>query len=366
MRETTESLRARLRRRAGLATAEGRCLIIGEVAQAHDGSLGLAHAFVDAIANAGADAVKFQTHIAAAESTPGEPWRVRFSRQDATRYDYWRRMEFTEDQWRGLRAHAESRGLLFLSSPFSLEAVELLEHVGVAAWKVASGEVPNGALLDRMLATRLPVLLSSGMSDWEELDGAVARVQAGGVPVAVLQCTTAYPCPPEQIGLNLLGEFRARYGCPVGLSDHSGSPYPSLAAVTLGAEVLEVHVTLSREMFGPDVPASLTTAELRHLVDGVRFTERMLASPVDKSAAAEATAPLRRLFTKSVVARVALPAGTLLLAEHLAAKKPGTGIPAARLPELLGARTTRALAADELLSLADVDGARAADAAPVP
>ncbi|HEX6863525.1 MAG TPA: N-acetylneuraminate synthase family protein, partial [Thermoanaerobaculia bacterium] len=106
------------------------CLLIGEVAQAHDGSLGTAHAFIDVIAAAGADAVKFQTHIAAAESTPGEPWRVRFSRQDESRYDYWKRMEFTEDQWRGIAEHARERGLLFMSSPFSIQSVELLERVG--------------------------------------------------------------------------------------------------------------------------------------------------------------------------------------------------------------------------------------------
>jgi len=328
-------------------------VIIGEVAQAHDGSLGLAHAYVDAIADAGADAVKFQTHIAAAESTPGEPWRVKFSPQDATRYDYWKRMEFTEDQWRGLKEHADRRGLLFLSSPFSLEAVDLLTRLGMAAWKVASGEVANAPMFDRILATGRPVLVSSGMSPLAELDAAVARVLAHDVPLAVLQCTSAYPCPPEKVGLNLLPLFRERYGCAVGLSDHSGTIYAGLAAATLGADVLEVHVTMSREMFGPDVAASLTTSELRQLVDGVRFVERMAASPVDKNAAAGETAALRALFTKSVVARVDLPAGTRLRAEHLAAKKPGTGIPAARLPELVGARLERSVRADELL--ADVD-----------
>src|SRR5688572_15214815 len=133
------------------------CIVIGEVAQTHDGSLGMAHAFIDAIATAGADAVKFQTHIAAAESTSAEPWRVKFSGQDESRYAYWRRMEFVEEQWHGLRRHAAQRGLLFLSSPFSVEAVELLTRVGVAAWKVPSGEVGNPVLFDRMAATRLPV-----------------------------------------------------------------------------------------------------------------------------------------------------------------------------------------------------------------
>lgn len=353
---TAPSLRQRLRADAGLPADDARCLIIAEVAQTHDGSLGLAHAFVDAAATAGADVIKFQTHIAAAESTPGEPWRVKFSRQDASRYDYWRRMEFTPEQWQGLRDHAAERGLLFLSSPFSLEAVELLTRVGTCAWKVASGEVANDAMLDAMLATGRPVLLSSGMSDWAELDRAVARVRAHAVdvPLAVLQCTSAYPCPPERTGLNLLAEYRARWNCAVGLSDHSGTIWPSVAAATLGAEVLEVHLTLSRELFGPDVPASVTSAEFAQLVDGVRRIERMLAAPVDKDAESAALAPMRRLFTKSVVARTALPAGTVLQPEHLTAKKPGTGIPAHRLPELVGARLLRDVDADTLLAPDDL------------
>jgi N-acetylneuraminate synthase len=154
--------------------------------------------------------------------------------------------------------------------------------------------------------------------------------------------------------LNLLSVFRERYECAVGLSDHSGTIYPGLAAATLGAEVLEVHVTMSRQMFGPDVVASVTTAELRQLVEGVRFVERMTAAPVDKDVAAAEAAPLRSLFTKSVVARVDLPAGTLLRPEHLTAKKPGTGIPAARLPELVGARLERSVRADELLADTDL------------
>src|SRR5918993_3637807 len=164
-----------------------RCLIIGEVGIAHDGSLGTAHAFIDAIAAAGADAVKFQTHIAAAESTPAEPFRVKFSRQDATRYEYWRRMEFSEAQWRGLAEHAREQGLLFLSSPFSVEAVELLSRVGMPMWKIASGEVSNRLLLEAVAATGQPVLLSSGMSSLAELDVAVDRVRHAGAPLGVMQ-----------------------------------------------------------------------------------------------------------------------------------------------------------------------------------
>ncbi len=331
------------------------CLIIAEVAQAHDGSLGTAHAFIDAIAGAGADAVKFQTHIAAAESTPDEPWRVKFSPQDATRFDYWKRMEFTDEQWNGLKQHADDCGLIFLSSPFSFEAVDLLTRVGVAAWKVPSGETANLPMLDQMTATGLPVILSTGMSPMDEIDTAVERIRSRGIEPAVLQCTTDYPCPPEKVGLNLVSEFRERYGCPVGLSDHSGTIYPGLAAATLGIEMLEVHVTFNREMFGPDVPASITTEELRRLVEGIRFIETMNAHPVNKEKMARDLKPLRDMFTKSVVAQKNLEVGTVLKPEDLTLKKPGTGLPAARLPELVGRQLKRAVAADAMISEKDLE-----------
>jgi N,N'-diacetyllegionaminate synthase len=333
----------------------GRCLIIGEVALTHDGSLGLAHAFVDAIADAGADAVKFQTHIAAAESTPAEPFRVPFSRRDATRYDYWKRMEFSEAEWRGLAEHCGRRDVLFISSPFSLEAADLLERIGQPIWKVASGEIGNTLLLDRLLDTGSPVLLSTGMSPLAEVDAAVARVKARGAAVGVLQCTTAYPCPPEQIGLNLIPVYRERYGCWVGLSDHSATIFPGLAGAAIGMDILEVHVTLSREMFGPDVVASVTTAELRQLVDGIRFIERMRANPVDKEESARDTAPLRRLFTRSIVARRAMAAGAVLSRDDLSIKKPGTGLSPSHLDAVIGRRLARPVAADQLLAADDIE-----------
>ncbi|HEY7185531.1 MAG TPA: N-acetylneuraminate synthase family protein [Vicinamibacterales bacterium] len=339
---------------SGLGT--GRCLLIGEVALTHDGSLGLAHAFVDAIAAAGADAVKFQTHIAAAESTPAEPFRVTFSRQDASRYDYWTRMEFTEEQWRGLAEHCRERNVLFISSPFSIEAVDLLERVGQPVWKIASGETSNVQLLDRVLDTGSPVLLSTGMSPLDEIDAAVSRVKARGARVGVFQCTTAYPCPPEKIGLNLVPFYRERYSCWAGLSDHSGTIYPGLAGAATGLDMLEVHVALSREMFGPDVIASITTTELRQLADGVRFIERMRAHPLDKNESARETAPLRRLFTRSLVASQALEAGTVLSRDHVRIKKPGTGLPPDRLDEVIGKRLSRAVSADQVLSADDIEG----------
>ena len=309
------------------ALGSGRCLVIGEVALSHDGSLGLAHAFVDAIADAGADAVKFQTHIADAESTPAEPFRVAFSKQDATRYDYWVRMAFTEDEWRGLAEHCRERGVLFISSPFSIEAVDLLERVGQPLWKIASGEVSNTRLLDRVLETRRA---GAAVDRHEPAGRDRRRGGAGkgkGVPVGVLQCTTAYPCPPERVGLNLVPFYRERYGCWVGLSDHSATIYPGLAGVALGMDVLELHVALSRQMFGPDVVASVTAAELEDLVDRHplhRADARQPARQGRIGAADGAAAP--PVHPQPGGARSRCRRARCCSAHQLAIKKPGTGL----------------------------------------
>lgn len=326
----------------GLGIPE-RCIVVGEVAQAHDGSLGAAHAYIDAIADAGADAVKFETHIAEAESSALEPWRTKFSLQDETRFDYWRRMEFAAEQWAGLKAHTEDRGLLFLSSPFSIEAADLLARIGIRAWKIASGEAGNTLLLRRIAETGLPVIVSTGMSALSETDQAVALFRSGGIPVTVLQCTSAYPCAPEHLGLNLLDRFRERYRCAVGLSDHSGTIFAGLAACALGAQMVEVHVTFSRDCFGPDVPASITTGELKTLVEGVRFIGKATGSSVEKDALTSELDPVRRIFTKSLTFRCDLPEGTRLSADHFSAKKPGTGIPVERVDRLVGRSLRRAV-----------------------
>lgn len=332
------------------------CTVIAEVAQAHDGSLGMAHAYIDCVARAGADAIKFQTHIADAESTPHEPWRTRFSSQDESRFEYWERMEFSEAQWRELEQHAREAGLLFLSSPFSLEAIDLLERVGVAGWKVASGETNNHELIEAMARTGRPVLVSTGMSDLDEIDAAVEVLRGHGVPAGIFQCTSSYPCPPEKLGLNVLDVFRERYeGCAVGLSDHSGGVFAGLAAAATGIQLLETHVTFSREMFGPDVPSSVTPDELRLLVDGIRFIETARANPVDKTVVPDAIRELRGMFMKSVVAADDLAAGTVLERGHLAAKKPGTGIPANDLPRLIGRRLARDVARNALLAEDDLE-----------
>jgi N,N'-diacetyllegionaminate synthase len=195
-------------------------------------------------------------------------------------------------------------------------------------------------------ATGRPVLLSSGMSSWTELDAAVG---AAGDEVTVLQCTSAYPTPPERVGLNLLAELRSRYGRPVGLSDHTVGPYASFAAVALGAVVVEKHFTLSREAYGPDAALALEPDDLEELVEGIREIEAMLASPVDKDDVSP-FAEMKQVFEKSVVAASHIPAGAVIERAMLAAKKPGTGIPARRLEDVVGRRARTDIAADTVLT----------------
>lgn len=324
--------------------------IVAEIGSVHDGSLGNALRLIDAAAEAGADTVKFQTHIAEAESLPDAPAPGYFS--DEPRIAYFRRTGFTPEQWRKLAAHAASRNTTFLSSPFSLEAVDLLESVGVQAYKVPSGEVSNLPLLERIAQTGKPTLLSSGMSDWQELDRAVALLKPA-CALTVLQCSSAYPCPPERVGLNVLGEMRARYQVPVGFSDHTLGFAAALAAAALGATVIEKHFTFSRLMYGSDAKNSMEPGDFRILCRGLHEIWSMAAHPVDKNEVA-LYAGMKRIFEKSVVTARALRAGTVLAREMLAFKKPGDGIPAADYASLLGRKLRADLPADHKLTKSDL------------
>lgn len=307
--------------------ASARPLLVAEVAQAHDGSLGLAHAFIDTVAITGADAVKFQTHIASAESTSREEFRIKFSKQDATRFDYWKRMEFTPEQWAGLKAHAEEKGLIFLSSPFSMEAVDLLEKLDMAAWKIASGELESRRMIERMATTGKPLIASTGMSSRSEIRALSKQLEAlAPKRHVILHCTTAYPTPAEQVGMNIFSDLLQELECPLGISDHSGTPYPALIAASQGARIVEVHVTMSRQMFGPDVSSSLTVQEITELARGLDFVHKMRMHPLDKDKAAAEKAPLKKLFGKSAVAECAINAGEPVTEAMIRFKKPGIGI----------------------------------------
>jgi N-acetylneuraminate synthase len=318
--------------------------LIAEAGMNHDGSLGNALQLVRAAAASGADAVKFQLHDAEAETTRDAPSPPYFTLE--SRWEYFRRTAFSDAQWLTVRDACHEAGVEFLCSAFSVAALERLERLGVARHKIPSGEVTNLELIRAAAATDRPVLLSSGMSSWRELDEAVA---AAGPATTVFQCTSAYPTPPERVGLNVLAELRERYALPVGLSDHTDDVHACLAAVVLGAAAIEKHFTLSKQMYGPDAALALEPDEFAELARGVRAIEAMLTSPVDKDDI-EPHREMKRVFEKSVVAVVDIPAGATLNRSMLAAKKPGTGIPAAKIDELVGRRVALPVAADSVLT----------------
>ncbi|MFY8008334.1 MAG: N-acetylneuraminate synthase family protein [Flavobacterium sp.] len=310
--------------------------LIAEIAQAHDGSLGILYSYIDAVAKTGVQAIKFQMHIAEAESSPYEPFRVHFSKEDATRFDYWKRMEFTLEQWKGIKAHCDAVGLDFICSPFSNMAVDWLEEIGVKTYKVGSGEVNNFLLLEKIAQTGKPVIISSGMSNFKELDQTVAFLKNKKVAFSILQCTTAYPTKPEQYGFGVMQELSDRYQVPVGFSDHSAKVSTGIAAVALGASIVEFHVVFHRAMFGPDAIASLTLEETKQLAEAVHDIYLAQNSALDKNNN-EDFSTLKTIFEKSLAINKNLPAGHTLTFADLESKKPkGYGISAADFQQVIG------------------------------
>lgn len=312
-------------------------MIIAEIGQAHDGSLGILHSYIDALANTGVDAIKFQTHIAEAESSIHEPFRVNFSYEDKTRYDYWERVSFSKEQWLEIKKHCEDVGLEFMSSPFSQSAVDLLEEIGVLRYKIGSGEINNYLMLERIAKTGKPIILSSGMSSFQELDNAIRYIRQFGNELSILQCTTSYPTSAETVGLNVIKELKSMYpDIKIGLSDHSGKVYTCIAATAVGAEILEFHVVFDKRMFGPDSSSSLTIDEVTQLVEGVRFVKTALDNKVDKSDNSQFK-DLKKIFEKSLSVNKNMEIGDVISFNDLEAKKPsGYGICTSEYKNVLG------------------------------
>jgi N-acetylneuraminate synthase len=230
----------------------------------------------------------------------------------------------------------------------------MLDKLGVKGFKVGSGEVRNLLMLDRIAQTGKPVILSSGMSSYDELDEAFHFLVDRGVEVSVMQCTTAYPTPANRIGLNVLNELRTRYKCRVGLSDHSGTIFPCVAAAALGAELFEFHAVFDKRMFGPDSSSSLTIDEIAVLTQGIRFIQESMQNPVDK-ADISGYAELKQMFEKSLALNRDLKEGEVISIADLEAKKPsGRGLPASDFELVIGKRVNRNIKQWSFLNADDI------------
>ena len=323
---------------------------IAEVGLAHDGSLGIAHSYIDALSKTGINAIKFQMHLAESESSEFEKFRVNFSYEDKSRLDYWNRTSFNLDQWIGLKRHCEEYNLDFLVSPFSIEACKRLSEIGLKVFKVGSGELNNFLLLDTVNEIGEKVILSSGLSNYEDLDAAINRFdKIEKQNISLLQCTTAYPTLPNQWGLNNIKLFKEKYkNISIGYSDHSGQIFSSLAAISMGAELVEFHIVFDKLMFGPDSKSSLTIPEVKMLVEGGNKIHESLQSPLNKDN--ELDDSLKNIFGKTLAINKNKKKGETINLNDLETKKPAKmGICASEYQKVLNKKLNRNLLKGDFL-----------------
>ena len=322
-----------------------RVFLIAEAGVNHNGQLDLALRLVDAARAAGADAVKFQTFRAEDLALPGTATAA--YQQGATgetdQFAMLRKLELNAEQHQSIAAHCKQVGIEFMSTPFSEAAVDLLVSLGVRRLKLSSGELVNRPLLDKAATTGLPLILSTGMATLDEVQRAVGWVRAAWArqeglkpALTLLQCTSAYPAPDDALNLRAIATLRAETGLPTGYSDHSLGNTAALAAVALGACVVEKHITLDRTLPGPDHRASSEPAEFAALAQDIRRIEAMLGDGVKVPRPDEID--VLKVARRSVVLATALPAGTVLRREHLQLRRPASGIPAAEFDTVIGQR----------------------------
>lgn len=326
-----------------------KVLIIAEVGSVHDGSFGNALKLAELAQSLGADAVKFQTHIADQETLPDAPSPGYFSAEN--RFDYFTRTGFSLEQWKQLKAHCDELGIEFISSPFSELAVQWLDEIGVSRFKIPSGEVTNLPMLEAINQIGRPVLLSSGMSNWQELDAAVEMLS--DVDLMLMQCTSMYPCANQKVGLNVISEMSERYGKDVGFSDHTQQNYAAFAAVTMGAVCVEKHLTFSNAMYGSDAPLAAEPHIFADMVQGVRAITEMQESDIDKDDLSDFK-DMKQIFEKSIVAAKDIKKGEKIAADMLAYKKPGDGISAADYRTVVGKTALSDIAADAMIQQSDI------------
>jgi N,N'-diacetyllegionaminate synthase len=329
------------------------CLIIAEAGVNHNGNVGLARQLIDVAKKAGADAVKFQTFKAekvVSSHAPKAEYQLAATDADESQLDMIKKLELSYDQFGELYDYCRQQGILFLSTPFDAESADFLEHLGVAAFKVASGEITNLPFLRHIARKGRPMIVSTGMSYLSEVEVALRTIaEAGQPPVAVLHCVSNYPAAPGDVNLRTMQTLASAFEVPVGFSDHTVGVEIAFAAAAVGACIVEKHFTLDRTLPGPDHQASLEPAELRALVQGIRHVEAALGHGRKEPAASEAnTAAVAR---RSLVAAQDIPAGAVLTEGMIAIMRPGTGLPPTWWTHVIGRTARVAILAGTLITL---------------
>jgi N,N'-diacetyllegionaminate synthase len=331
------------------------CFVTAEAGVNHNGNLDMAFQLVDVAVNARADAVKFQTFTAdriVTHDAPKAAYQKETTGRDETQLQMLKKLELSPEDHKRLQVYCDKRGIVFLSTPFDEKSADFLEELDIPAFKISSGEITNLPFLKHVAKKGRPLIVSTGMSSLEEVRSAVAVIQkTGNRDLILLHCVSAYPADPADANLRAMQSMAAALGVPVGYSDHTLGIEVALAAVALGACVIEKHFTLDRTLPGPDHCASLEPYELIALLKGIRIVEAALGHGRKEPATSEAdTAAVAR---KSIVTACDIPAGTKITRELVVMKSPGTGLPSSMLGKVIGRIADKDIPADTILSTED-------------
>lgn len=332
------------------------CFVIAEVGVNHNGRLDLALRSIDVAAEAGADAVKFQTFKAEKLVTKSAP-RAKYQEQNTgnqqSQFEMLKALELSDNDHRMIVEHCRERGIIFMSTPFDEESATLLHGLGMPVFKIPSGELTNTPLLRHIAGFGKPMIVSTGMSSLGDVETAVEAIEkAGNAQIILLHCVSNYPASPEEVNLRAMLTMKAAFGLPVGYSDHTLGIEIGISSAALGACVLEKHFTLDSTLPGPDHRASSEPAELRQLIRGIRMIETAMGD--GRKAATESERDTARVARKSLVAAVDIAAGTELSEDLIAIRRPGTGLAPTMKPHLINRRIKINVVAGDLLRLEDV------------
>ena len=326
--------------------------IISEIAQSHIGSLNKIKQIINKISSTGADYIKFQTHIANAESTLDEPFRVKIKNYK-NRIEYWKKMEFSKNQWRVIKKYCKKKKIKFLSSPFSNEAIDLLEKINTPAWKIGSGEFFSKSLIEKICKTRKPMYLSTGLATLKDISKVVKFLKKKKSDFTIMQCTSLYPCPINKVGINNLDILKKKFKCKVGLSDHSGSIYPSIYAMVQGAEIVEVHVAIEKNSKNPDFDSSICLNQLKELVIARDQIFNLRKYQTDKSKISGKIKKIKKIFTKSCTLKENKIKGYKITLNDITFKKPGFGYSEDDIDKIIGKTLIRDKSSNRILKKND-------------
>lgn len=337
---------------------EGKpCFIIAEAGVNHNGEIKLAKELIDVAKEARADAVKFQAFRAeelATETIAKESYQKVLTGSEETQFEMLKRLEFSKRALAELKAYSEEKGIIFLATPYDEKSADLLDEMGVPAFKIGSGEITHIPLLRHIAKKGVPIILSTGASNLQEIREAVNEIKRTGTKdIILLHCTSNYPVKLEDVNLRAMQTLKSEFNLPVGYSDHTLGIEVPITAVALGACVIEKHFTIDKSLAGPDHKASAEPDELKQMVNSIRKTELALGSPIKKPCKSEKET--LKLGRRSLVSKTEIKRGETLTEYSIAVKRPGTGIMPKHLMDFCGGKAVRDIKKDEILSWQDIE-----------